>query len=107
MGHIGADRNWKGIGISLLVIVVVLSFIGLSIVLLSRGETPKSSCRPSIRSDEDQSDILLNVEHFHFVTTLNNFNKIVAVLAFSGVLLILAVIYSASMTVLPLVFYSF
>ncbi|XP_013881529.1 inactive dipeptidyl peptidase 10 [Austrofundulus limnaeus] len=36
VGHIGADRNWKGIGISLLVIVVVLSFIGLSIVLLSR-----------------------------------------------------------------------
>uniref|UniRef100_A0A8C7ZNW6 Dipeptidyl-peptidase 10 (Non-functional) n=1 Tax=Oryzias sinensis TaxID=183150 RepID=A0A8C7ZNW6_9TELE len=34
IGPIGPDRNWKGIGISLLVILVVLSFIGLSIVLL-------------------------------------------------------------------------
>ncbi|KAM4730885.1 inactive dipeptidyl peptidase 10-like isoform 2-T2 [Anableps anableps] len=36
IGPIGPDRNWKGIGISLLVITVVLSFIGLSIVLLSK-----------------------------------------------------------------------
>ncbi|XP_015810470.3 inactive dipeptidyl peptidase 10 isoform X2 [Nothobranchius furzeri] len=36
IGPIGPDRNWKGIGISLLVIAVVLSFIGLSIVLLSK-----------------------------------------------------------------------
>ncbi|XP_028292292.1 inactive dipeptidyl peptidase 10-like isoform X2 [Gouania willdenowi] len=35
---IGADRNWKGIGISLLVILVVLSLIGLSIVLLSKDD---------------------------------------------------------------------
>ncbi|KAJ0005993.1 hypothetical protein NQD34_015887 [Periophthalmus magnuspinnatus] len=38
---IGNDRNWKGIGISLLVIVVVLSLIGLSIVLLSRDDGGK------------------------------------------------------------------
>lgn len=37
IGPIGPDRNWKGIGISLLVILVVLSLIGLSIVLLSKG----------------------------------------------------------------------
>uniref|UniRef100_A0A668UTM2 Dipeptidyl-peptidase 10 (inactive) n=1 Tax=Oreochromis aureus TaxID=47969 RepID=A0A668UTM2_OREAU len=35
---IGTDRNWKGIGISLLVIAVVLSLIGLSIVLLSKED---------------------------------------------------------------------
>ncbi|KAJ8350582.1 hypothetical protein SKAU_G00257120 [Synaphobranchus kaupii] len=34
----GPDRNWKGIAISLLVIVVVLSFIGLAIVLLSKDD---------------------------------------------------------------------
>ncbi|XP_029937129.1 inactive dipeptidyl peptidase 10-like [Myripristis murdjan] len=39
---IGQDRNWKGIGISLLVILVVLSLIGLSIVLLSRDDGNKS-----------------------------------------------------------------
>lgn len=38
IGPIGPDRNWKGIGISLLVILVVLSLIGLSIVLLSKGK---------------------------------------------------------------------
>lgn len=38
IGPIGADRNWKGIGISLLVILVVLSLIGMSIVLLSKGD---------------------------------------------------------------------
>ncbi|KAJ4933114.1 hypothetical protein JOQ06_029950 [Pogonophryne albipinna] len=36
-GPIGSDKNWKGIGISLLVIAGVLSLIGLSIVLLSNG----------------------------------------------------------------------
>ncbi|XP_051814855.1 inactive dipeptidyl peptidase 10-like isoform X2 [Acanthochromis polyacanthus] len=39
---IGGDRNWKGIGISLLVILVVLSLIGLSIVLLSKDDLGKS-----------------------------------------------------------------
>lgn len=38
IGPVGPDRNWKGIGISLLVILVVLSLIGLSIVLLSKGK---------------------------------------------------------------------
>uniref|UniRef100_UPI0037E8AFD8 inactive dipeptidyl peptidase 10-like n=1 Tax=Semicossyphus pulcher TaxID=241346 RepID=UPI0037E8AFD8 len=38
---IAADKNWKGIGISLLVIVVVLSLIGLSIVLLSKDDSGK------------------------------------------------------------------
>uniref|UniRef100_A0AAX7ULM9 Dipeptidylpeptidase IV N-terminal domain-containing protein n=1 Tax=Astatotilapia calliptera TaxID=8154 RepID=A0AAX7ULM9_ASTCA len=35
------NRNWKGIGISLLVIAVVLSLIGLSIVLLSKDDGGK------------------------------------------------------------------
>uniref|UniRef100_A0AAX7U4K0 Dipeptidyl-peptidase 10 (Non-functional) n=1 Tax=Astatotilapia calliptera TaxID=8154 RepID=A0AAX7U4K0_ASTCA len=38
VGPIATDRNWKGIGISLLVIAVVLSLIGLSIVLLSKED---------------------------------------------------------------------
>ncbi|XP_034550115.1 inactive dipeptidyl peptidase 10-like isoform X1 [Notolabrus celidotus] len=38
---IAADKNWKGIGISLLVILVVLSLIGLSIVLLSKDDSGK------------------------------------------------------------------
>ncbi|XP_029968486.1 inactive dipeptidyl peptidase 10 [Salarias fasciatus] len=41
IGPIGADRNWKGIGISLLVIVLVLSLIGLSIILLSKDDSGK------------------------------------------------------------------
>ncbi|XP_069389223.1 inactive dipeptidyl peptidase 10-like [Paralichthys olivaceus] len=41
LGPIGPDRNWKGIGISLLVILVVLSLIGLAIVLLSRDDGGK------------------------------------------------------------------
>ncbi|KAM6954818.1 inactive dipeptidyl peptidase 10-like [Lycodopsis pacificus] len=41
IGPIGPDRNWKGIGISLLVIVAVLSVIGLSIVLLSKDDGGK------------------------------------------------------------------
>ncbi|XP_026231663.1 inactive dipeptidyl peptidase 10-like [Anabas testudineus] len=43
IGPIGPDRNWKGIGISLLVILVVLSLIGLSIILLSKDDGGKSS----------------------------------------------------------------
>ncbi|KAM7380904.1 hypothetical protein PAMP_004174 [Pampus punctatissimus] len=43
IGPIGPDRNWKGIGISLVVIVVVLSLIGLSIVLLSKDDGGKHS----------------------------------------------------------------
>ncbi|XP_029980044.1 inactive dipeptidyl peptidase 10-like [Sphaeramia orbicularis] len=43
IGPIGGDRNWKGIGISLLVILVVLSLIGLSIVLLSKDDGGKTS----------------------------------------------------------------
>ncbi|XP_034430778.1 inactive dipeptidyl peptidase 10-like [Hippoglossus hippoglossus] len=43
LGPIGPDRNWKGIGISLLVILLVLSLIGLSIVLLSRDDGVKPS----------------------------------------------------------------
>ncbi|CAL8240758.1 unnamed protein product [Merluccius merluccius] len=39
---LGPDRNWKGIGISLLVIVLVLSLIGLAIVLLSKDDGSKS-----------------------------------------------------------------
>uniref|UniRef100_A0A4W6FRF4 Dipeptidyl-peptidase 10 (inactive) n=1 Tax=Lates calcarifer TaxID=8187 RepID=A0A4W6FRF4_LATCA len=41
IGPIGPDRNWKGIGISLLVILVVLSLIGLAIVLLSKDDGGK------------------------------------------------------------------
>ncbi|KAI9527660.1 hypothetical protein NQZ68_028883, partial [Dissostichus eleginoides] len=40
-GPIGSDKNWKGIGISLLVIAGVLSLIGLSIVLLSKDDAGK------------------------------------------------------------------
>ncbi|KAK5921405.1 hypothetical protein CgunFtcFv8_025113 [Champsocephalus gunnari] len=40
-GPIGSDKNWKGIGISLLVIAGVLSLIGLSIVLLSNDDAGK------------------------------------------------------------------
>ncbi|XP_077393164.1 inactive dipeptidyl peptidase 10-like [Festucalex cinctus] len=40
-GPIVTNRNWKGIGISLLVILVVLSLIGLSIVLLSKDDHGK------------------------------------------------------------------
>uniref|UniRef100_A0A673Z9H4 Dipeptidyl peptidase like 10 n=1 Tax=Salmo trutta TaxID=8032 RepID=A0A673Z9H4_SALTR len=36
------NRNWKGIAISLLVIVVILSLIGLAIVLLSKNDGAKS-----------------------------------------------------------------
>ncbi|XP_068184642.1 inactive dipeptidyl peptidase 10-like [Antennarius striatus] len=48
---IGPDRNWKGIGISLLVILVVLSFIGLSIVLLSTDDDGRGSGSPLTLDD--------------------------------------------------------
>uniref|UniRef100_A0A3P9JVI7 Dipeptidyl-peptidase 10 (Non-functional) n=1 Tax=Oryzias latipes TaxID=8090 RepID=A0A3P9JVI7_ORYLA len=51
IGPIGPDRNWKGIGISLLVILVVLSFIGLSIVLLSKGEATFKASKFAISPD--------------------------------------------------------
>ncbi|XP_046700804.1 inactive dipeptidyl peptidase 10-like isoform X2 [Silurus meridionalis] len=38
----GIERNWKGIGISLLVILVVLSFISLSIYFLSKDNGTKA-----------------------------------------------------------------
>ncbi|XP_046903379.1 LOW QUALITY PROTEIN: inactive dipeptidyl peptidase 10-like [Hypomesus transpacificus] len=38
LGDIGGDTNWKGIAISLLVIILVLSLIGLAIVLLSKDD---------------------------------------------------------------------
>uniref|UniRef100_A0A3Q3X3D4 Uncharacterized protein n=1 Tax=Mola mola TaxID=94237 RepID=A0A3Q3X3D4_MOLML len=51
IGPIGPDRNWKGIGISLLVILVVLSLIGLSIVLLSKDDGGKHSGSPLTLDD--------------------------------------------------------
>lgn len=41
LGDIGGEKNWKGIGISLLVIIVVLSLIGLAIVILSKDDGSK------------------------------------------------------------------
>ncbi|XP_048050704.1 inactive dipeptidyl peptidase 10-like isoform X1 [Megalobrama amblycephala] len=38
VGSISSEMNWKGVGISLLVIAFVLSLIGLSIFLLSKGD---------------------------------------------------------------------
>ncbi|RXN38713.1 inactive dipeptidyl peptidase 10-like isoform X1 [Labeo rohita] len=38
VGSISTEMNWKGVGISLLVIAFVLSLIGLSIFLLSKGD---------------------------------------------------------------------
>lgn len=51
VGPIGTDRNWKGIGISLLVIAVVLSFIGLSIILLSKDDGGKPFGTPLTLDD--------------------------------------------------------
>uniref|UniRef100_A0A3Q2UP59 Dipeptidylpeptidase IV N-terminal domain-containing protein n=1 Tax=Fundulus heteroclitus TaxID=8078 RepID=A0A3Q2UP59_FUNHE len=51
IGPIGPDRNWKGIGISLLVIAIILSFIGLSIVLLSKGGPGNTSGSPLTLDD--------------------------------------------------------
>uniref|UniRef100_A0A8C2AUW5 Dipeptidylpeptidase IV N-terminal domain-containing protein n=1 Tax=Cyprinus carpio TaxID=7962 RepID=A0A8C2AUW5_CYPCA len=38
VGSVSTEMNWKGVGISLLVIAFVLSLIGLSIFLLSKGD---------------------------------------------------------------------
>uniref|UniRef100_A0A3B3U5F5 Uncharacterized protein n=1 Tax=Poecilia latipinna TaxID=48699 RepID=A0A3B3U5F5_9TELE len=51
IGPIGPDRNWKGIGISLLVIMAVLSCIGLSIVLLSQDGSGKTLGAPLALDD--------------------------------------------------------
>ncbi|XP_039883381.1 inactive dipeptidyl peptidase 10-like isoform X1 [Simochromis diagramma] len=51
VGPIATDRNWKGIGISLLVIAVVLSLIGLSIVLLSKDDGGKPFGTPLTLDD--------------------------------------------------------
>ncbi|XP_014831268.1 PREDICTED: dipeptidyl aminopeptidase-like protein 6 [Poecilia mexicana] len=51
IGPIGPDRNWKGIGISLLVIMAVLSCIGLSIVLLSQDGSGKPLGAPLALDD--------------------------------------------------------
>ncbi|XP_008401424.1 inactive dipeptidyl peptidase 10-like [Poecilia reticulata] len=50
-GPIGPDRNWKGIGISLLVIMAVLSCIGLSIVLLSHDGSGRPLAAPLALDD--------------------------------------------------------
>ncbi|XP_026768469.3 inactive dipeptidyl peptidase 10 [Pangasianodon hypophthalmus] len=42
LGDGGLERNWKGIGISLLVILVVLSLISLSIFFLSKDDGTKA-----------------------------------------------------------------
>ncbi|MBN3326862.1 DPP10 peptidase, partial [Atractosteus spatula] len=42
LGESNPDRNWKGIGISLLVIAVVCSFIALAIILLSSDDALNS-----------------------------------------------------------------
>ncbi|XP_076858740.1 inactive dipeptidyl peptidase 10 isoform X2 [Brachyhypopomus gauderio] len=56
----GPERNWKGIGISLLVIVAVLSLISLSIFLLSKDDGSKA-----LGSDLTLDDLLLTEFQVH------------------------------------------
>ncbi|XP_032424054.1 inactive dipeptidyl peptidase 10-like [Xiphophorus hellerii] len=51
IGLIGPDRNWKGIGISLMVIMAILFCIGLSIVLLSQDGSGKPLVTPLALDD--------------------------------------------------------
>ncbi|XP_035460771.2 inactive dipeptidyl peptidase 10-like [Scophthalmus maximus] len=60
LGPIGPDRNWKGIGISLLVILVVLSLIGLAIVLLSKDDAGKSFGSPLTLDDLFQKNFQIH-----------------------------------------------
>lgn len=62
IGPIGQDRNWKGIGISLLVILVVLSLIGMSIVLLSKGENQQHR-HPLVLVVDILSHLWINAAH--------------------------------------------
>ncbi|MED6261222.1 hypothetical protein ATANTOWER_002477 [Ataeniobius toweri] len=69
IGPIGPDRNWKGIGISLLVIVVVLSFIGLSIVLLSKGSSGNLCGSPLTLDDLFQSNFQIHDPGAKWIST--------------------------------------
>ncbi|XP_030284917.1 inactive dipeptidyl peptidase 10-like [Sparus aurata] len=60
IGPIGPDRNWKGIGISLLVILLVLSLIGLSIVLLSKDDGGKPTGSQLTVDDLFQKDFQIH-----------------------------------------------
>ncbi|KAL4616633.1 inactive dipeptidyl peptidase 10-like [Arapaima gigas] len=52
----GSERNWKGIGISLLVIIMVLSLISLAIVLLSKENGARFQGSPLTLDDLFQRD---------------------------------------------------
>ncbi|XP_035390383.1 inactive dipeptidyl peptidase 10-like [Electrophorus electricus] len=60
LGDGSPERNWKGIGISLLVIVVVLSLISLSIFLLSKDDGSKA-----LGSDLTLDDLFLTEFQVH------------------------------------------
>ncbi|XP_028819441.1 inactive dipeptidyl peptidase 10 isoform X2 [Denticeps clupeoides] len=59
-GDGGPDRNWKGITISLLVIVVVMSLIGLAIFLLSNDNNSKSLGTQLMLDDLFQKDFQMH-----------------------------------------------